>query len=290
MTKICCIGLGKMGTALATVLLREGLDITVYNRTEKKMLPLIEMGAKGAHSLPEAVKESDIVISCLLDDKAVIECAKEFAPHLRSNAIHISLATILPDTAKQLEAIHQDSGNRFIGGAVLGIPQRALEKKLTTFCSGNQNAIMELEEVLSCFSEKILNLGEQVKAANVMKICMNYSLSTALELMSELYIFAEKSELDTSYVSSGLNEIFGHPAFKLYIEKIASRNFDSVNFDIIGGNKDACLFQEAFKRVGMENKLGEVVRSRFQQAIEKGMEDMDWSSIYEIVRSESGLS
>ncbi len=49
---------------------------------------------------------------------------------------------------------------------------------------------------------------------NVIKICMNYMLVSAIETMGELYAFAEKSEVDTSIVSTMLHSIYGHPTFQ----------------------------------------------------------------------------
>ena len=118
---------------------------------------------------------------------------------------------------------------------------------------------------------------------------MNYSLITALELISELYAFAEKSGLDKDIVQYGLNEIYGHPAFKLYIDKIKDRNFDEVNFDMKGGMKDVSIFQKAFSDVGVKPKLGDLVKERYIAAFENKMEDKDWSGIYEVIRKEAGL-
>ena len=118
---------------------------------------------------------------------------------------------------------------------------------------------------------------------------MNYSLITAIELISELYTFAEKSGVDTEIVKMGLHQIYGHPAFKLYIDKIHDRNFSEVNFDMVGGHKDVNIFQEAFSKVGVAPEIANIVRSRFISALAQNMHDKDWSGIYEVVRSQSGL-
>ena len=86
-----------------------------------------------------------------------------------------------------------------------------------------------------------------------------------------------------------MHQIYGHPAFKRYIDKIYDRDFDEVNFDMIGGNKDISVFQEAFARVGVVPDFGNIIKSRFISALAHGMENKDWSGIYEIVRSQAGL-
>ena len=46
--KIGFIGLGRMGTAMATNLLKAGFDVTVFNRSAEKIQPLISLGARPA--------------------------------------------------------------------------------------------------------------------------------------------------------------------------------------------------------------------------------------------------
>ena len=208
---------------------------------------------------------------------------------MKESAVHVGTATILPATATKLADLHQKHGRHYVSAAVLGVPKVAYEGGLTTFCAGDESVVEACEPVLKAFSKAVINLGYAAKAPLIMKICMNYSLITALELISELYAFAEKSGLDKDIVQYGLNEIYGHPAFKLYIDKIKDRNFDEVNFDMKGGMKHVSIFQKAFSDVGVKPKLGDLVKERYIAAYENKMEDKDWSGIYEVIRKEAGL-
>lgn len=64
------------------------------------MLPLIEAGARGAETLEDAVKEAKIIITCLLDDQAVLETTQSFVHYQSPHTIHIGTSTILPETSK----------------------------------------------------------------------------------------------------------------------------------------------------------------------------------------------
>jgi 3-hydroxyisobutyrate dehydrogenase-like beta-hydroxyacid dehydrogenase len=292
MKKITVIGLGKMGAAMATRILEAGFSLTVFNRTQSKAQALVEKGAMSADSIQSAVADADIILSSLLDDQAMLDVTTGkgcIIENMQQSAIHIGMATILPETAEKLAIQHQEKGGHYVSAAVMGVPKVAAEGGLTTFCAGDESIVAACEPVFKTFSKAVINLGDNAKAPLVMKICMNYSLITALELISELYVFAEKSGLDKDFVQSGLNEIFGHPAFKLYVDKIKDRNFDEVNFDMKGGIKDVSIFQKAFSDVGVKPKLADLVKERYVAALENKMEDKDWSAIYEIIRKEAGL-
>lgn len=242
-----------------------------------------------ALTLKEAVSNADVVMSSLLNDQAVLGMVTEAVLEMKPDAIHVCLSTILPDTSVQLNELHQTNKSHFVSAVVLGIPNAIKKGSATAFCAGDEKNIEIIIPLLKSFAADVINLGNNIKAANIMKICLNYSLATTLELISELYAFAEKSGLDLEVVKMGLHQIYGHPSFKLYIDKIHQRNFDEINFDMAGGNKDITVFQEAFARVGVVPELGNVIRSRFISALANGMEDKDWSGIYEIVRTQSGL-
>ncbi len=289
MEKIALMGLGKMGSALATRILEGKLPLVVYNRTAGKAEELIKLGAIEAISLVEAVSDADIVVTCLLDDAAVLKVATEFLPCMKKNAVHVGTSTIQPATSNELELLHAKHGSYYIAANVLGVPKVARAGKLTTLVAGSAGSISRCRFLLETFSEHILEIGDKPANANVMKISVNYILMTALELISELYVYSEKNNVDISYIQGMLHVIFAHPAVKLYIDKIKARDFDNVNFDMRGGAKDVAIFQKAFTSSCVAPELANVVSRRFSAAIAEGMENKDWSAIYEVIRTEAGL-
>ena len=292
MKKITFIGLGHMGTAIVERLLQHDYEITVFNRTQAKAAPLIALGAKSSDSIAQAVEGADVVMTSLLNDEAVLFVTEKMIPYLTENTIHIGLSTILPTTAETLLNLHQQGNSNYISAVVLGVAPVARRGELTAFFAGKENYHDEVVALLSTFSAHVTCLGGQhaIKSPNIMKICMNYSLATALELISELYIFAEKSGLDVDVLKNALHQIFGLPSFKLYIDKIHARNFDEVNSSMVAGKKDITVFQEAFSQVGVSPELGNILKSRFISALAQGMEDKDWSGVYEVIRKEAGLA
>src|SRR5258708_8184478 len=69
------IGLGGMGLAIATNLLKAGFGLRVYNRTAEKARPLLEKGATLARSPAEAAEPGGVAATIPTDDLAVEEDA-----------------------------------------------------------------------------------------------------------------------------------------------------------------------------------------------------------------------
>jgi 3-hydroxyisobutyrate dehydrogenase-like beta-hydroxyacid dehydrogenase len=134
------IGLGRMGAAMARNILKAGFELTVYNRTAAKMRPLIDAGAAGAGSPREASTGADVVVTCLMDDRSVVENAtgeQGLLAGLRKRATHIGTTTISPRCARQLAGLHATHGSHYVAGPVVGRPDAAETAQLLTFTAGD---------------------------------------------------------------------------------------------------------------------------------------------------------
>lgn len=290
--KVAFVGLGKMGSAIAKKLIEGGFNLTVFNRTEAKMQPLLAMGAKGATSAKEAAMDADVILTSLFDDQSVLEVVNGkngILAGLKQGAVHIGTSTILPGTSKKLTELHHKNKTIYIAGNVLGVPKVAEKGELTSIVAGNADVITSCASIFKTYSKTIMNIGPEPYKANVMKICTNYLLASSIECMGELYTFAEKNDLDKEYLNGMFHTVFAHPAFKLYIDKIKERNFDDVNFNLSGGFKDLHLFQQAFTDVYVVPDIANIMINKFMIAIALGMEQKDWSAVTDITRRLAGL-
>ena len=71
MAKIAFLGLGQMGTPMATRLLEGGHHVTVWDRTPERTAPLVERGALAATSPADAGAGVDIAITMLATPEAL---------------------------------------------------------------------------------------------------------------------------------------------------------------------------------------------------------------------------
>ena len=71
MKRIAFIGLGIMGGGMAATLLRSGYELTIWSRNADQSKPLLKMGAKAAPDIAAAVKDAEVVMYSLSDDRAI---------------------------------------------------------------------------------------------------------------------------------------------------------------------------------------------------------------------------
>jgi len=289
--KVAFIGLGRMGAAIANNILRAGFDLTVYNRTPSKMGPLVAAGATGAKSAREAAEAADVVVTCLLDDNSVLAATKGedgILAGLKRGGIHIGTTTVSPGHAGQMAELHQAHGSHYIAGPVVGRPDAAEAGKLLSYVAGNQEAIERCGRLFEAYTMQWTNMGTDHQVANSVKLFINYTVISLVELFGQVYAFAEKSSIDLEFAQQLLHILLEHPAIKQYTQRIRTRDFDA-GFELSSGFKDVGLMLQASTDVRAPLNYGSIIREKFITALARGMADRDWSAIYEITRMNAGL-
>lgn len=292
--KVAFIGLGNMGSGIAQCVLNGGFDLTVWNRTASKMLPLVEKGAKAANSAKEAVAAADVVITSLMDDKSIfgiLQAEDGILAGLKPGAIHICVTTISPECADELAELHSQHGSHYVSGPVVGRPDAAASGQLMTYLGGNAGAIEKITEVCESYAKQVIAISDKPSVANCMKLCINFNAVALIELMGESYVLAEKCGIPLEYLRDFYQQsAFAHPAFKMYAEKLRARDFmGRGGFVMTAGLKDVRLMLSTAESAGVDLEIGEIIERKLTAGINAGMQETDWSAFYEITRREAGL-
>src|SRR5512145_364837 len=117
MRKVALLGLGIMGTGLAGNLLKQGYNLTVWNRTRSKAEAFIERGAQIADTPRQAAANAEVVIVVVGDDDASREVwlgPDGALAGAKPGTILIECSTLSPDWARELAALAADHGNKFL--------------------------------------------------------------------------------------------------------------------------------------------------------------------------------
>ncbi len=287
------IGLGKMGAGICRNIQKAGFELSVYNRTPSKMEPFVKAGAFGCKTPKETAERSDIVLTSLMDDASVLDAVtgeSGILAGLKKGGIHICLTTISVKAAEKLERLHRQNGCIYLSGPVVGRPDVAAEGNLKTFLSGDEDAIESCKPLVESYTAMVLPVGGSASEAVSMKICANYMAISQMEMMGELYTFAEKSGLNLDILQMMFQMALAEPTLKMYAEKIRNRDFDEAGFELTGGLKDVTIYEEAFTNVCAIPGIAKIVKDKMVTAIALGMGNKDWSTIYEITRLQAGLT
>jgi 3-hydroxyisobutyrate dehydrogenase-like beta-hydroxyacid dehydrogenase len=178
------IGLGSLGLPIAENILAKTNQLFVYNRTASRVKPLVDKGAVSFDSVREIAAACDIVFTVLSNDDAVKSITKGqdgIAANLPPGGIHISVSTILPETAVQLYQLHEQHDSSYVSAPVMGRPEVAQARKLNFLVSGDSTILERIHPLLiNAGAARVSSFGGQPGAANVAKLCSNFLIASAI--------------------------------------------------------------------------------------------------------------
>ena len=283
--KIGFIGLGSLGAPIARNLLEKGHQLLVYNRTASRAASFSSLGGRVCQSVAELAKDSSIVFSIVSDDaaiKSVVESEDGLATHLSKKSIHISMSTILPKTAAELAAIHEEKGQIYIAAPVFGRPEAAVQKKLNFVLSGEVQSKKTIEPLLrDAGAAGIWDFGDSISAANIVKLCGNFMIGSAIEAMGESISLAKQSGVDAQKMWDMFTAtLFSSPVYVNYGKIILQEKFEPAAFTAKLGLKDVNLVLDQAESVHQEMPLARLLMGNLTELVRTGRDQLDWSAIF----------
>jgi 3-hydroxyisobutyrate dehydrogenase-like beta-hydroxyacid dehydrogenase len=286
------IGLGGMGLAIATNLLKAGFGLRVYNRTAEKARPLLELGASLARNPADAAERGGVVVTMVSDDRAVEEVslgAHGFLDRL-GDGVHLSMSTIAPRTARRLASIHREHGASYVASPVFGKPEVAAKAKLWVVTSGDAAARTRVRPLQQATSQRVQDFGDDPGAANVIKLAGNFLLGAAVEAMAEAFTLAQKHGVPRQQTYEFFTQtLFDCFVYRGYGELIASERYEPVGAQPALIRKDYGLILDAAAEGLVPMPLANLIHERLTTTVAKGREDIDWSGFAREVSESAGL-
>jgi 3-hydroxyisobutyrate dehydrogenase-like beta-hydroxyacid dehydrogenase len=287
------IGLGNMGAQMARNLLEAGHKLTVFNRTRKRALSLVDSGAALAETPRAAVTPGGIAVTSLANDLALESVTLGeggFIDELGKGGLHISMSTVSPETSRMLANEHARRGSHFLAAPVFGRPEAAAAKKLWICQSGAADAKERAKPVLDALGQGIHDFGEEPGAANVVKLSGNFLILSALEAMSEALALAQKNGIDRTALAGFFGQtLFACPVYQTYGRILAERLFEPPGFALELGMKDVRLARDTAEAAQVPMPLADLLHARLLSGLAKGRGAMDWSAIELSTAEDAGI-
>ncbi|MEP6950584.1 MAG: NAD(P)-dependent oxidoreductase [Ginsengibacter sp.] len=282
--KIGFIGLGNLGTPIALNLIDSGHTLYVFNRTASRAIPLEAKGAIMCDSIASLAKQCSIVFTVVSDDAAlknICEGENGLVNHLQKESVHISMSTILPQTAADLASLHQQHSQHYLAAPVFGRPETAAEKKLNFTVSGDEKIRKQIEPLLKdAGGLNVWDFGDNISAANTIKLCGNFLIASALEAIGESINLAGKSGVDAQQMWNMLSQtLFNAPVYQNYSNIILQKKFEPAAFSMKLGLKDMNLVLQQATSANQPMPLASLIQKNMQQLVNKGKENIDWSAV-----------
>lgn len=289
--KIGFIGLGAMGSAMASNLLAAGHAVTVWNRSAAATEPLASLGARVA-STPERAVLGEAVCSMLANDQAVRAVFLDggLLDAMDPGTVHVNHATISVALAQELAEAHAARGIDYVAAPVFGRPDAAAAARLQIVAAGKPAAVDTVRPLLEAMGAKIWPMGEAPERANVVKIAGNFMLAAAIESMAEASALTRAHGVGAAeFLELMTSTLFAAPAYQGYGKLIAEQRYSPAGFAMPLGLKDVGLALSAGEARRVPLPFAGVLRDNFLDALAHGGEELDWSALALVAARRAGL-
>ena len=280
--KITFIGLGIMGSRMAGNLLKNGVDVTVWNRSQSPMEELKAQGAKTAASANEAVPQADVVFSMLSTPEVVEQVFLEDGAalsHMKDNAIWVDCSTVNPSFSLRAAQAAAKAGIRFMDAPVAGTKPQAENAELVFFVGAEKSLLEEVQPYLNRMGNKVLHIGETGKGASF-KMLVNIMLAQSMAIFSEAVLLGEKMGLSKAFLLNVIpNLAVAAPFTKAKAEMVRSDDYE-VQFPLELMYKDLHLAALTAYELKQPLYLANVAKELYAEADKKGMGRLDFAAIF----------
>src|SRR6266446_5125096 len=289
--RIAYLGLGTIGSGMASNLLKAGYELTVWNRTAERSEPFARKGARIAGTPADAVRNVELIMYSLSNDQAVEEVvfgAKGILNAIKAGQIAIDMSTVLPATSWREQEAYAKHGVDFLDAPVFGSKNESANAKLWIMAAGNKAMFEKVKPVLEHLGQTVHYFGKNGNAA-AMKLVGNLIVALELEALSEGLVLARKAGLDLNTVMEVVKVAdFRSPLLVSNGQNILKRDF-STSFALKLMLKDARLIDKFAGSLQSPIPGLRVVENHLKSAVALGFEKENASAVIKALEKEAGV-
>jgi 3-hydroxyisobutyrate dehydrogenase-like beta-hydroxyacid dehydrogenase len=286
MTKYGFLGLGLMGSAMATNLVQAGLDVTVWNRNPAKCAPLVALGARQAGTPGEVAAACDISFAMLSDPAAAREVG--YAPEgvlsgTGAGRGYVDMSTVDDVTAKEIAAAITKAGGTFLEAPVSGTKKPAVDGTLIILAAGDKALYDQAAPAFAKMGKMSLYLGAVGQGAR-MKLVVNMILGGMMATFCEGMALGEKGGLDGRLILEVLDAgALANGMFKGKGAMLLQGEFPT-SFPLKHMQKDLRLAVALGDELGQPLHTAATANETFKRACAAGHADEDVAAVYRVIR------
>lgn len=282
--KIAFLGMGLMGSRMATRLIQAGLDVAVWNRSPAACQPLLDLGAQ-ALSL-EQIGDYPIILLCLSDDAAVNQVFQGMQMHLRPQQCIVDFSSLSVAATLQLAAQAAERGVRWIDSPVSGGVAGAEQGSLVVFAGGDQDAIDALNRVYQPLAQRVTCMGA-VGTGQATKICNQLIVAANSTLIAEAVALAESAGVDTTLLAPALAGGFADSKpFQILAPRMATQQFEPVQWKVQTLCKDLNNALQLAASYNLNIPVAERALQQLDAHADKGFAQRDLSTVIQAIQIE----
>src|SRR6266550_580604 len=288
MSTIGFIGLGAMGSRIATRLLAAGNQVYGTNRTAAKAEPLVDRGLVWMDSPREVAAAAEISFSMVTDDDALASIAHGpdgILAGLGPGKVYVDMSTVSPKASRELSAQVSERGGRMLDAPVSGSLPQAEAGTLAIMVGGEEEAFALVEPLLRELGQSVHHVGSNGHGL-LLKLAINISLAVQTLAFSEGLLLAERGGVDPELAADVIgSSAIGSPMLKARIPLLLHLP-EQAWFDVEMMHKDIRLACQTASELATPLPSATVAEAILNRASELGYAHRDLAALHEVLAKE----
>lgn len=276
-TKIAFLGMGLMGSRMASRLLNAGFQVAVWNRTASACDELVAQGATKLNL--NEIGQYPIVLTCLADDSAVQAVIDQIADYLQPQQVIVDFSSLSVDKTKSLAKQVQAKNAIWIDSPVSGGTIGAEQGSLVIFAGGDAQIIDNLAIVYDVLSQRVTRMGE-TGTGQATKICNQLIVAANSTLIAEAVALASLSGVDTTLLAPALAGGFADSKpFQILAPRMATHTFEPVQWKVQTLSKDLNNAVKLAEQFNLDIPVAKRALSQLQDHQTQGFSEADLATV-----------
>jgi len=282
-TKIAFLGMGLMGSRMATRLIQAGFSVAVWNRTASACDVLIDMGATALEL--QDIGQYPVILTCLADDAAVHAVYDQIQAQLCAQQVIVDFSSLSVDQTKALAGQAQLHQVQWIDSPVSGGTAGAEQGTLVIFAGGDLQTIQDLSLIYNVLSQRVTRMGE-TGTGQATKICNQLIVAANSTLIAEAVALAAQAGVDTTLLAPALAGGFADSKpFQILTPRMATHTFEPVQWKVQTLSKDLNNAVQLAEQFNLNIPVAKQALSQLQSHQNKGYAEADLATVIQLVES-----
>ena len=280
-TKIAFLGMGLMGSRMASRLLNAGFEVAVWNRTASACDELLAQGATKLNL--NEIGQYPIVLTCLADDSAVQAVIDQIADYLQPQQVIVDFSSLSVDKTKSLAKQVQSKNAVWIDSPVSGGTMGAEQGSLVIFAGGDAQVIESLAIMYEVLSQRVTRMGE-TGTGQATKICNQLIVAANSTLIAEAVALASLSGVDTTLLAPALAGGFADSKpFQILAPRMATHTFEPVQWKVQTLSKDLNNAVKLAEQFNLDIPVAKRALSQLKDHQTQGFSEADLATVIQHV-------
>ncbi|WP_122899487.1 NAD(P)-dependent oxidoreductase [Acinetobacter sp. B51(2017)] len=228
--KIAFLGMGLMGSRMATRLINAQFEVAVWNRTASACTALLE---QGAHALDLAnIGTYPVILLCVADDTAAESVYAQIENQLQAQQIIVDFSSLSVAATQRLFQAAAAKQVTWIDSPVSGGTTGAEQGSLVVFAGGDAATIADLSPIYQVLAQRVTRMGDS-GTGQATKICNQLIVAANSTLIAEAVALADQAGVDTTLLAPALAGGFADSKpFQILSPRMATHIFEPVQWKV----------------------------------------------------------